>query len=107
MGGQAVIVIVSIIKGPVLRIKIDINDTVGSLKDKIFEKENIAADQQRLIFNKQQLDDFRTLSACGIQNESSIWMQRLAISLSVFVKTLTGTQMTIGLNPADTIATVK
>ncbi len=35
-------------------------DTIASIKNKVFEKEGLAPDQQRLIFNGRQLPDGET-----------------------------------------------
>ena len=43
------------------------NETVGTLKLKIYEKENIHPDQQRLIFAWQELQDERKLTDYSIQ----------------------------------------
>jgi hypothetical protein len=43
-----------------------------TLKQKIQESENIAVDQQRLVFQGKQLDDDKTLSDYAIQSNATI-----------------------------------
>ena len=50
---------------------LSLSDTVGTLKAKIQEQENIASERQRLIFQGRQLKDMNILSACGV-NEGSL-----------------------------------
>lgn len=42
------------------------NETVGSVKLKIQEKEGIPPDQQRLVFAGRELEDSRTLAECNV-----------------------------------------
>jgi hypothetical protein len=55
-------------------------------------------DQQRLLFNGQQLVDGQTLADYGIRNEST---------LQVFVKMFAGQTITLEIDPSNTIGDVK
>ena len=72
-------------------------DKVGDLKAKI-------QDQQRLLFNGQQLVDGQTLADYDVQRLSTL---HLDCPMQVFVKTSTGQTITLEVEPSNTIDDVK
>jgi hypothetical protein len=68
-----------------------VTDKIGDVKAKV-------QDQQRLLFNGQQLVDGQTLADYGIRNEST---------LQVFVKMFAGQTITLEVDPSNTIGDVK
>ena len=65
--------VVKTLTGVNIDIKMDFHDTIGQLKNYIYDAEGIPPDQQRLIYgSKQLLNDDESIQLCGIHHGATI-----------------------------------
>lgn len=72
LGGGQKQIFIKTLQGKTMTIDVSDDDTIESIKEKIFEKEGIPIEQQRLVFNGKQLEDNQTINGYGIDDGSSI-----------------------------------
>ena len=86
------------------------SDHVEWLKKKIYKKEGILPDRQRLTFIGRELENSTTLSDYDNQIElfARLYLRQSESDMQVFVKTLSGkTIITLDVAPEDTISNIK
>ena len=67
-------IFVKSLDGCTLMLDISPHETIADIKDKIYGKNGVSPNRQRLVFAGKNLCDALTLSDYGVQNESSVWL---------------------------------
>ena len=62
-------------------IDVEPSDSIENIKAKIQDNEGISAEQQKLFFDWQQLEEGRTFSDYNFQNESTIPLNKATLHL--------------------------
>jgi ubiquitin len=67
-------IFVKIVTGRTITLDAGSDMTVEHVKGLICDKEGISADQQRLVFERKQLEDGRTLADYNVTNEATLFL---------------------------------
>ena len=79
MNGGGFQIIISMLNRRLTIDDLEPEDTIEFLKTKIYDKEGIPIEQQRLLLNSKHLEDHRSLEDCKIQKDTTL---RLVLKLT-------------------------
>eukprot|EP00441_Pelagodinium_beii_P033832 CAMPEP_0197637400 /NCGR_PEP_ID=MMETSP1338-20131121/12637_1 /TAXON_ID=43686 ORGANISM="Pelagodinium beii, Strain RCC1491" /NCGR_SAMPLE_ID=MMETSP1338 /ASSEMBLY_ACC=CAM_ASM_000754 /LENGTH=1270 /DNA_ID=CAMNT_0043209821 /DNA_START=41 /DNA_END=3853 /DNA_ORIENTATION=- len=97
----------ALVTGRTFEVEVESTDTVEILKQHVEENEGSPSFQQRLIFQGKHLRDGATLGSAGLQNGRTVHLVlKLASSIAIVVKTMTGKSIEIPVKPSDTVSQV-
>ena len=73
---------------------------------KIYDKEGIHPNEQKLIFNDVYLNKYKTLSDYKIQRGDTLYLNNISNNMNLIIKLLTRTIILDNIEPLDTIENV-
>ena len=102
-------ILIRLLTGRIISLNVEPTDTILCVKAIIHNIDGIPSDQQKLIYNGNELEDCKTLAECNIQNESTLNLTLILKSSpkKYFMKTKAGKTITFYISCVDKIKSVK
>lgn len=103
-------IVAKMISGEMIDLEADLDESIKNIKRKIQDKKGIPSEQQRLMFNGKEMNDYHTLSDYNIQNGSTVHLiKRVRDGMEIFANLTTsvGKPVRLQVEPTDTIKNVK
>ena len=82
------------------------SDKIINIKEKIKDKLDILPNQYKLIFNENELEEYKTLDDYNIKKEDIIYLVYFQF-IQIYVKTWIGSTFTLYVEASDTISNIK
>lgn len=98
-------IFVKTLNGKTITLHVKRSDSIFSIKAKIHDKEGFPPGQQRLMFKDEQLEGSCTLYNYDIEEEATLHL--VLRGMHIFAKSLSGETVTLEVERADTIYSVK
>ncbi|KAJ4813699.1 hypothetical protein LUZ62_026265 [Rhynchospora pubera] len=96
------------LNGTIMTLDVESSDTVDSIKTLVEEKKDVPKWHQRLLYERKVLEDGRSLADYNIQQQSMLYLVcPLRGGTMIKVKTLTGKEIEIDIEPTDTVDRIK
>lgn len=95
---------IRMVSGRMITLKLKANDSIENVKREIEHKEDIPADEQRLVFAGRVLENEYSLINYNIRDKSVLYLTANPVeTMPVFVKTQSGMTIILDAKPRDTV----
>ncbi|KAJ3704750.1 hypothetical protein LUZ61_008455 [Rhynchospora tenuis] len=101
-------IFVKSLDGTTITLEVESSSTIDNIKTLIQEKKDVPTYYQKLLYERKVLEGGRSLADYNIQKESTLYMLlTIRGGTMIKVKTLTGKEIEINIEPTDTVDRIK